>query len=110
MAQKPKSRTYEENYAVLEQITESLNKDEIGIDDLVQKTREALDAARTCMDSLNKQKVEFKKLEAEFSQLLNNTSPPEPEPDPMPGPLSEPLPEPLVYDDDHVPYGDDDPF
>lgn len=80
MTTPPISRTYEENYAILERITESLNKDEIGIDDLVQKTREALDAARTCMDILNKQKGEFKKLESEFSQLLgtspgNNTIP-----------------------------------
>ncbi len=63
-------RTYEENYLILEKITESLNKDEVGIDDLVEKTREALDAARTCMDILNKQKGEFKKLETEFAQLL----------------------------------------
>lgn len=68
------SRTYEENYSVLEKITESLNKDEVGIDDLVKKTREALDAARTCMEILNKQKGEFKKLETEFSQLLRSSA------------------------------------
>lgn len=73
MSQKTQSRKYEENYAVLERITESLNKDEIGIDDLVEKTREALDAARTCMEILNQQKGEFKKLETEFSQLLRST-------------------------------------
>ena len=69
-----KSRKYEENYAILEKITESLNKDEVGIDDLVEKTREALDAARTCMEILNKQKGEFTKLETEFSQLLRSSS------------------------------------
>ena len=69
-----KSRKYEDNYAVLERITESLNKDEVGIDDLVEKTREALDAARACMDILNRQKGEFQKLETEFSQLLKNSS------------------------------------
>jgi exonuclease VII small subunit len=58
----------------LEKITESLNKDEVGIDDLVEKTREALNAARVCMEILNKQKGEFKKLETEFSQLLQNTA------------------------------------
>jgi len=67
------SRTYEANYAVLERITESLNKDEVGIDDLVEKTREALNAARVCMEILNKQKGEFKKLETEFSQLLQSS-------------------------------------
>jgi exonuclease VII small subunit len=71
-----KSRTYEKNYAVLERITESLNKDEIGIDDLVVKTREALDAARACMEILDKQKGEFKKLETEFSQLLKSSTEP----------------------------------
>ncbi len=73
MSQQSNSRKYEENYAVLERITESLNKDEIGIDDLVVKTREALDAARACMEILNQQKGEFKKLETEFSQLLRIT-------------------------------------
>ncbi len=70
MSSKSPSHKYEENYAVLEKITESLNKDEVGIDDLVEKTREALNAARTCMEILNKQKGEFTKLETEFSQLL----------------------------------------
>lgn len=67
-----KSGTYEKNFAILEKITESLNKDEIGIDDLVSKTREALQAARACMDILKKQRGEFKKLEKEFSQLMEN--------------------------------------
>ena len=67
------SKKYEENYKVLEQITESLNRDEIGIDDLVVKTKEALTAARNCLDILNRQKGEFKKLEKEFNQLLQAT-------------------------------------
>lgn len=70
-SQSPK---YEENFNILERITESLNKDEISIDDLVEKTREALNAARTCMDILNKQKGEFTRLEAEFSQLLQQSN------------------------------------
>ena len=69
-----KSRKYEDNYAVLERITESLNKDEVGIDDLVEKTREALGAARVCMEILNEQKGEFQKLETEFSQLLRSST------------------------------------
>ena len=75
------SKTYEANYSILEKITESLNKDEIGIDDLVEKTREALDAARVCMEILNQQKGEFKKLETEFSQLLQSSSEEPPEDD-----------------------------
>ncbi len=78
MSDDSQSRGYEDNYAVLERITESLNKDEIGIDDLVEKTREALGAARTCMEILNKQKGEFKKLETEFSQLLRSSTGSEP--------------------------------
>jgi len=74
MSEQSQSRRYEESYAILERITESLNKDEVGIDDLVEKTREALGAARTCMEILNKQKGEFKKLETEFSQLLQQSS------------------------------------
>jgi exodeoxyribonuclease VII small subunit len=74
MSQRSQSRKYEDNYAVLEKITESLNKDEIGIDDLVEKTKEALEAARACMEILNRQKGEFKKLETEFSQLLRSSA------------------------------------
>ena len=68
-----KSKKYEESFSVLESITESLNKDEIGIDDLVEKTKEALIAARTCMEILKQQRGEFEKLEAEFSQLLQDS-------------------------------------
>jgi len=67
-----KSLKYEENYLVLEKITESLNKDEISIDDLVDKTKEALEAAKTCIGILKKQKGEFKKLQADFSKLLDD--------------------------------------
>ncbi|MCK5058059.1 MAG: exodeoxyribonuclease VII small subunit [Candidatus Aminicenantes bacterium] len=68
-----KSGSYEKNYQILEKITESLNKDEIGIDDLVEKTKEALHSARICMEILKKQKGEFKKLEVDFSQLLRDS-------------------------------------
>jgi len=67
-----KSKTYEKNFQILEKITESLNKDEIGIDDLIDKTKEALEAARVCMDILKKQKGEFKKLEKEFNTLIDD--------------------------------------
>lgn len=74
-----KSGKYEENYQILENITESLNKDEIGIDDLVEKTKEALNSARVCMEILKKQEGEFKKLEADFSQLLQDSGKDEPQ-------------------------------
>jgi len=69
-----KNRSYEKNFKILEDITDSLNKDEIGIDDLVEKTKEALIAARSCIDILNHQSGEFKKLENEFSSLLSSAS------------------------------------
>ena len=96
MSDRSQARKYEESYAVLERITESLNKDEIGIDDLVEKTKEALGAARTCMEILNKQKGEFKKLETEFSQLLQSSSDEMPENN-SPTPVEENI-------------GQDDPF
>jgi len=96
MSDRSQSRKYEDNYAVLEKITESLNKDEVGIDDLVKKTKEALDAARTCMEILNKQKGEFKKLETEFSQLLQSSTE-EPKKNDAPAPTEENI-------------GQDDPF
>ena len=99
MSQDVQARSYEKNYAILEKITESLNKDEIGIDDLVEKTREALNAARTCMEILNKQKGEFKKLETEFSQLLQ----PEAEPGTPPGDHQ-------AGDENEEDIGRDDPF
>jgi hypothetical protein len=48
-----------------------LNRDEISVDELVVKTKEALNSAKICLDILNKQKGEFIKLEKEFSELLN---------------------------------------
>ncbi len=67
-------KPYEESYRRLEEITESLNRDEIGIDDLVEKTKEALAAARVCMEILKRQKGEFETLEREFKQLLTDES------------------------------------
>ena len=109
---------YESNYAILEKITESLNKDEIGIDHLVEKTREALDAARSCMEILNRQKGEFQKLETEFSQLLQPTpeEPAKPVPTataPAPAAPADTGPPPQApidpeFFEDHV--GEDDPF
>lgn len=98
------SKTYEANYAVLERITESLNKDEVGIDDLVEKTREALNAARVCMEILNKQKGDFKKLETEFSQLLQNSAETATEAETEP----ETPPEENVPTEDNI--GEDTPF
>ncbi len=69
-----KSESYEKNFKILEKVAESLNKDEIGIDDLVEKTREALTAAKNCISILNYQKGEFKKLENEFSKLINESA------------------------------------
>jgi exonuclease VII small subunit len=68
-----KGKTYEKNFAQLERITELLNKDEIGIDDLVEKTREALEAARNCIDILRRQQGEFKKLESDFVRLIEES-------------------------------------
>ncbi len=108
MSQQSQSGKYEVNYKVLERITESLNKDEIGIDDLVEKTREALGAARTCMEILNLQKGEFKKLETEFSQLLQSSQE-EPTDTVDNGPPVPPgMPEPPPDFEDNV--GQDDPF
>ncbi|MBN1196418.1 MAG: exodeoxyribonuclease VII small subunit [Candidatus Aminicenantes bacterium] len=70
---KDQTDTYEHNFAVLERIADALNKDEIGIDDLLVKTREALEAARRCMEILNRQRGEFRKLENEFAQLIQDS-------------------------------------
>jgi exodeoxyribonuclease VII small subunit len=99
MSQETQAHSYEKNYAILEKITESLNKDEVGIDDLVEKTREALNAARTCMEILNKQKREYKKLESEFSQLLQPAA--EAESPPLPS-------QDTVASEENI--GRDDPF
>ncbi len=68
-----KSESYDKNFKILEGVADSLNKDEISIDDLVVKTKEALAAAKNCINILNYQKGEFRKLENEFSKLLNDT-------------------------------------
>jgi len=70
MIEKKENKKYEENFNILEDITEQLNRDEIGVDELVVKTKEALKSAKICLDILNEQKGEFIKLEKEFSDLL----------------------------------------
>lgn len=71
---KNEKNNYEENFSILENITEQLNRDEINVDDLVVKTKEALKSAKTCLNILNEQRGEFIKLEKEFSQLLKDDS------------------------------------
>ena len=68
---KKEKNNYEENFNTLENITEQLNRDEISVDDLVIKTKEALNSAKTCLNILNEQRGEFTKLEKEFTDLLN---------------------------------------
>lgn len=67
-----KSESYEKNFSILEEISEALNRDEIGMDELMEKTRSALNAAKKCIEILNTRRGEFKKIESEFSELLKD--------------------------------------
>jgi exodeoxyribonuclease VII small subunit len=69
---KNEKANYENNFNILEDITEQLNRDEISVDDLVSKTKEALKSAKLCLDILNEQRGEFTKLEKEFATLLSS--------------------------------------
>jgi len=69
---KNEKANYEENFNILENITEQLNRDEISVDDLVSKTKEALKSAKLCLNILNEQRGEFIKLEKEFEVLLSS--------------------------------------
>lgn len=69
MSEEPKP-SYEKHFQILEGVTESLGRDEISVDDLMERTREALQAARVCLDILQKQKGEFSTLQQEFEHLM----------------------------------------
>jgi len=69
MSDEPKL-SYENHFRILEGVTESLSRDEISVDDLMDRTREALQAARVCLEILQRQKGEFTTLQKEFDQLM----------------------------------------
>jgi len=60
------SKKYEENFSTLKNIAEELSRQELSIDDVINKGKTAAEAAKNCIKILKTEKVNFKKLEEEL--------------------------------------------
>lgn len=72
MAKTPESKegkSFEENFRRLEQIAQELHENKISIDELVPKTKEALQAIKVCKEVLKETKSQLKEIQEEFLEL-----------------------------------------
>ena len=63
-------KSFEENYRKLEQIAQELHENRISIDQLVPKTKEALEAIKVCKALLRETKSQLKEIQDEFLELV----------------------------------------
>ena len=68
------SETFEENFRKLESLSLELQENKISVDQLVPRIKEALSAIRICRQVLGQTKLQLTEINAEFSQLENQTS------------------------------------
>jgi len=60
------AKKYEENFNTLKSIAEELSRQELSIDEVINKGKTAADAAKNCIKILKTEKGNFKKLEEEL--------------------------------------------
>ncbi len=60
------AKKYEENFNTLKEIAEELSRQELSIDEVINKGKAAADAAKNCIKILKTEKGNFKKLEEEL--------------------------------------------
>ena len=66
---KETAKSFEENYRKLEQIAQELQENRISIDQLVPKTKEALEAIKVCKEVLKETKSQLREIQEEFLEL-----------------------------------------
>lgn len=64
-----KKRVFEENYKKLEILSQQLQKNEVSIDELVPRMKEALDSIKVCKDVLKETKSQLEEIDKEFSEI-----------------------------------------
>ena len=70
--EKTKIGEFERSFALIEQLALELQNNEISIDELVPRMKEALEAIKICKSVLKKTEAQLIELEAEFTQLGEN--------------------------------------
>ena len=60
------TKKYEENFNTLKDIAQELSRQELSIDEVINKGKQAADAAKNCIKILKTEKGNFKKLEEEL--------------------------------------------
>lgn len=63
------NKSFEDNFKILKNISEKISNDDLGVDEVIAKGKEASAAARLCLEILKKERGSFKKLEEELAQL-----------------------------------------
>lgn len=60
---------FQENFNKLERLSEELRGDEVSIDELVPRMKEALGAIKVCKDVLKKTESQLEEISGEFEDL-----------------------------------------
>lgn len=63
------SKKYEESFNTLKNIAEELRRQEISIDEVIEKGKKAAESAKNCIKILKEEKGNFKKLEEELMSI-----------------------------------------
>ena len=66
------AKQYEENFNKLKQIAEELKQGALGVDELVNKGKDASNSAKICLDILKTERGNFKTIEEELSKISDS--------------------------------------
>jgi len=61
--------SFEKNYEFLENLSQQLQENRVGVDELVPRMKEALGAIKVCKDVLKETKSQLKEINHEFEEL-----------------------------------------
>lgn len=61
--------SFEKNYNFLEKLSGELQENRVGVDELVPKMKEALEAIKICKDVLKETKSQLNEINQEFEEL-----------------------------------------
>ncbi len=66
---KKKESRFQENFEKLEQLSEELRSNEVTIDDLVPRMKDALASIKVCKEVLQKTESQLQEISSEFEEL-----------------------------------------
>jgi len=68
MATQTKEKSFEANYKKLETLSEELRDNNVSIDELVPRMKEAMSAIKVCKEVLKKTESQLEEISAEFEE------------------------------------------